>query len=346
VGGGVSATNVSVTSATSISATLTIAAAAAIGARDVIVTNPGGEQAVLEDGFSVTAAAPSAPSLTLTFHGRTRDRVGRANVALAPDGSLDGTVTATLRAPGGRTVTAVRLQTSTYGTWDTTAATAYWGLGVAGTLDGPLLNHPATMAVSVPVADGGSFVLFAADSSTGKHFAAGVALTLTTTFADGASVTAKLTIAGPSPAPSEPPPPPPAPPSLTLGFNGKIRDRVGRGNVALAADAAADGIVTVRLSASGGRTITGLKLQTSTWGTWDTSAATAYWVLGVAATADGPLLNNPSTMNVSAMVADGGSLVLVAADSSTNRHFSPGTKLTVTATFSDGSTATSATAVP
>ena len=36
-------------------------------------------------------------------------------------------------------------------------------MAVAATLDGALLNAPGTMAVNFPVADGGSFVLFAAD---------------------------------------------------------------------------------------------------------------------------------------------------------------------------------------
>ena len=50
-----------------------------------------------------------------------RDRVGQGNTALAPDGAMDGTLTVTLSAPGGRTVTALRLDSNAPGTWDTSS---------------------------------------------------------------------------------------------------------------------------------------------------------------------------------------------------------------------------------
>ena len=95
---------------------------------------------------------------------------------------------------------------------------------------------------------------------------------------------------------------------------------------------------------SGGRTVTGLRL-TSNWATWPGTWRTSKpgdWVLGVATTQTGPLLNTPGTMAVSFPVADEGSFVVFAADY-LGGEFAPGDVLAVTATFSDGSTATAAT---
>jgi hypothetical protein len=60
---------------------------------------------------------------------------------------------------------------------------------VASSLDGVLLNAAGMMAVSFPVADGGSFVVFASDYLTGE-FLSGRALTLTATFSDGTTAIA------------------------------------------------------------------------------------------------------------------------------------------------------------
>ena len=72
-------------------------------------------------------------TLTLAFNGQLRDRVGQGNVAVGADGALDGTLTATLSAPGGRTVTGLRLDSSAPGTWDTTSESIFWALGAATT---------------------------------------------------------------------------------------------------------------------------------------------------------------------------------------------------------------------
>src|SRR5947208_1394191 len=101
------------------------------------------------------------------------------------------------------------------------------------------------MAVSFPVADGGSFVVFASDSQ-GSEFLSGRTLTLTATFSDGSTATAVTTVQ------------PAAPANVALVYNGMLRDRVGQGNTALAPDGALDGALTVTLSAPGGRTVTGL----------------------------------------------------------------------------------------
>ncbi len=273
-----------------------------------------------------------SPTMTLAYSGKLRDRVGQDNTALAPDGALDGTLTATLSAAGGRTVTGLRLDSNAPGIWDTDSATQYWVLAVATTLDGPVLNAPGTMAVNFAVTDGGSFVLFASDY-LGTEFLVGNTLRLTATFADGSTATATTTVANAAPA------------TLTLVYNGKLRDRVGQDNTALAPDGALDGTLTATLSAAGGRTVTGLRLDSNAPGIWDTDSATPYWVLAVATTLDGQVLNAPGTMAVNFAVTDGGSFVLFASDY-LGTEFLSGNTLTLTATFADGSMATAVTTVP
>jgi hypothetical protein len=270
-------------------------------------------------------------TLTLAYNGMIRDRVGQGNTALGPDGALDGTLTATLSAPGGRTVTDVRLDSDGPGIWDTSSASEYWVLAVAQAIDGALLNAPGTMAVNFPVAAGGSFVVFASDYQ-GMEFLPGRTLMLTATFADGS--TAKALIKVPTPTPA----------TLTLAYNGMIRDRVGQGNTALGPDGALDGSLTVKLSAPGGRTVTGVRLDSDGPGIWDTTSGSPYWVLAVAPTLDEALLNAPGTMAVNFPVADGGSFVVFASDYQ-GKEFSPGRTLTLTVTFADGSSATAVTTV-
>ena len=420
-GSGITVSNLAVASSTQLTATLTIAAGAALGSRDVTVTNSIGGSGTLAGGFTVASAGPA--SLTLTYNGMLRDRVGQGNTALAPDGALDGTLTVTLSAPGGRTVTALRLDSNAPGTWDTSSDTGFWALAVAPSLDGAILNAPGTMAVNFPVANGGSFVVFASDFQ-GIEFLSGRSLTLTATFADGSSATAATTVVGStvtvsSVAPNQGSPgaavpvtvngtgfaagaaltvggtgvtvanvtitsatqltatlniaggaAPGArdvtvtnsggtggtlvggftvasagPASLTLTYNGMLRDRVGQGNTALGPDGALDGTLTVTLSAPGGRTVTALRLDSNAPGTWDTSSDTGFWALAVAPSLDGAILNAPGTMAVNFPVANGGSFVVFASDFQ-GIEFLPGRTLTLMATFSDGSTATASTTVP
>src|SRR5215471_16691221 len=329
LGEGVTATNVIVSSSTQLAATLTIATGATLGPRDVTVTNAIGGRGTLASGFAVVNA--SSASLSLAYNGLLRDRVGQGNIALAPDGVPDGTFTVTLSATGGRTVTGLRLDSNAPGTWDTSSSTVFWVLGVAPSLDAAVINASSTMAVNFTVADGGSFVIFAADYQ-GTEFLTGRTLTLTATFSDGSSATATTTIASTGPA------------SMTLAYNGLLRDRVGQGNVALAPDGVPDGTFTVTLSATGGRTVTGLRLDSNAPGTWDTSSSTVFWVLGVAPSLDAAVINASSTMAVNFTVADGGSFVVFAADYQ-GTEFLAGRTLTLTATFSDGSSATATTTI-
>ena len=140
-GTGVTSSNVTVGSAAQLTATLTIAGGAAPGPRNVTVTNSGGGGGgTLTGGFTVVAPATGGPvtpnqgtsgatapaTLTLVYNGMIRDRVGQGNTALAPDRALDATLTATLSAPGGRTVTGARLDSDGPGIWDTTSGSGYW----------------------------------------------------------------------------------------------------------------------------------------------------------------------------------------------------------------------------
>ena len=279
---------------------------------------------------AVTTVSGGPSTLALTFNGKLRDRVGQGNTALGFDGAPDGTLTATLHASGGRTITALRLDSDAPGVWDTTSNTGFWVLAVADTLDGPIHNTPGTMAVNFPVADNGTFVVFAADFQA-SEFLAGRTLTLTATFADGSTAVAVTTVSG-------------GPSTLALTFNGKLRDRVGQGNTALGFDGAPDGTLTATLHASGGRTITALRLDSDAPGVWDTTSNTGFWVLAVADTLDGPVHNTPGTMAVNFPVADNGTFVVFAADFQAS-EFLPGRTLTLTATFADGSTAAAVTTV-
>src|SRR5439155_652034 len=290
---------------------------------------PGSAHGATGKPASGLTVSPAAATLTLAYNGKLRDRVGQNDTALAQDGALDGTLTATLSAPGGLTVTALRLDSSAPGVWDTTSGSQFWVLGAAMTLDGALLNAAGTMAVNFPVADGGSFVVFASDYLNGE-FVPGNTLTLTASFSNGSTATAVTTVPSAGPA------------TLTLAFNGKLRDRVGQANLALGADGALDGTLTATLSASGGRTVTGLRLDSNAPGTWDTTGATGFWVLAVAPSLDGAVLNAPGTMAVNFPVADGGSFVVFASDY-LDSEFLSGNTLTLTATFSDGSSASAST---
>jgi hypothetical protein len=123
-----------------------------------------------------------------------------------------------------------------------------------------------------------------------------------------------------------------------LAYDGKLRDRVGPSGVGLGSDGILDGTLTVTLASTGGRTVTRLLLESSAPGSWSTDTATGSWILGVANSLDGVLLNDPVTMAVNFTVTDGSSLTLFASDSG-DLEFAPGTALTLSVSFSDGSNA-------
>src|SRR5262249_22767641 len=199
-------------------------------------------------------------------------------------------------------------------------------------LDGPLYNSADTR-VNFAVADGGSFSVFASDNSN-NLFAGGSSFTLTVAFADGSTATASFTIPSPPPA------------NIALNYNGKLRDRVGQGDLALGPDNSLDRTFTVTLlSGCGSRTVTRLDLSRSGGGNWDTVPANGYyWALGAANSLDGTLYNSADT-RVNFAVADGGSFSVFASDNS-NNLFAGGSSFTLTVAFADGSTATASFIIP
>ncbi len=142
---------------------------------------------------------PRPPALMLGWEGLAQDRVGQAKLALAPDGANDGTLTVIMNASGGRTVTGLKLDSyqpnnpSPVGTWDTDINSTYFVLGASMTLDGPLLNDPATAAVNFFVAEGDSFVVFASDLQD-MEFLSGNTLSLVGFFSDASTASAQVVI--------------------------------------------------------------------------------------------------------------------------------------------------------
>jgi subtilisin family serine protease len=329
-GPGVTVTAATVVSPVEIAAVVSLGAGAALGPRDVVVTNPGGRSATLPAAFLVI---PPPPAVTLTYLGLVRDRVGRANTAYASDGAADGVVRVALGAgSGARQVTRLELRSNAAGLWDTDPATSSWSLGAASGIDGALLNA-GTGAVSFPVSDGGSFVVFAAEDSVAGHFRGGRVLTLVARFADGSVATASVTIVVP------------APPPVTIAYLGTLRDRVGRANTAYAADGALDGTLQMTLGAGGGpRTVTRIELRSSAAGLWDTDPVTPSWSLGVAMSLDASLLNGAGGA-VGVDLAEGQTVNLFAAEDSVAGHFAAGRTLTLTVSFADGSVATASVTV-
>jgi len=421
-GAGITVSNVAFVSSTRLTASFAIDGAAASGAREVSVTNSNGNGGSLPNAFTVSVPAPA--TLTLVFSGRLRDKVGGGDTALAGDGAADGTMTLTLGAAGGKTVTALQLSNGIGGVWDTTAPNAAWVLGVATSPDGALLNNPTTTAINQAVPDGGSLTLFASDYNAGQGFATGRTLTVTATFSDGTSAQATTTVTTvavtvtavtPNQAMRGSTVPVtidgtgfvtgasvsagagitvtnialvsstrltasfvidgaatggardvtvstpssgggsllngftvnvPVTAAITLAYNGKLRDAVGGGDMWLGGDSSLDATMTLTLSAPGGKTVTALQLSNGIGGVWDTTAPNGSWLLGVALSPGGVLLNDPATMAVTAMVPDGGSLTLFASDYGFGVGFGSGRTLTVTATFSDGTSATASTVTP
>ena len=412
-GAGITVSNVVFVSPTQLTATFRIDGAATLGTRNVRVTLPTGEMATLSQAFTVNPAV----TVTLAFNGKLRDKVGGGDTARTGDGALDGTLTMTMSATGGRTVTALRLSNGIGGVWDTVSPNGSWLLGVATSLDGPLLNDVTTMAVNTMVADGGSLRVFASDYGGGLGFATGGTLTIVATLADGTSVQASTKVTSTAPTVSAVTPNQgtsgtavpvtidgttfvngvtvsagtgvtvgnvafvsstrltatftiaadatggardvtvtnpngtggtlanaftvtvPQTVTLSLVYNGKLRDRVGGGDTSRTGDGLADGTLTLTLNAIGGRTVTALQISNGIGGSWDTTSPNSAWLLGVALSLDGALLNDPTTMAVNQMVFDGGSLRLFASDYGGGLGFAPGTTLTVTATLSDGTSA-------
>src|SRR5207249_5942448 len=133
--------------------------------REGTVTLAGNGGGTRLNGFTVNV--PTA--ITLGYAGKLTVSLRGALPFFAGDGAVDATMTLTLSAAGGKTITALQLQNGIGGGWDTTPHIS-WVLGVASSLDGALLNNAATTAVNMFVPDGGSLRLFASDYNGGQGF--------------------------------------------------------------------------------------------------------------------------------------------------------------------------------
>lgn len=161
-----------VASATSMTAVISVAAAALPGPRDVVVTNPDGQASTLVGGFTLTQALPApgvsllasvnpvAPggSTTLTFASS-----GATSLTLSPGGALTGT---------GGTLVVSPATTTTY---------LLTGTGPGGT---------ATAALTVTVLAAGNLPPTAALTATPSTIVAGTSTTLT--FSSANATTAAL----------------------------------------------------------------------------------------------------------------------------------------------------------
>src|SRR2546425_1484578 len=108
---------------------------------------------LFRSGFTVNVPVPA--TVTLAYNGKLRDKVGGGDTFLGGDGAADATMTLTLRAAGGRTVTALQLSNGIGGTGGTTAPNAAWGVGGAGPPGGGPLYNAATMGGECPAGRGG-----------------------------------------------------------------------------------------------------------------------------------------------------------------------------------------------
>jgi len=169
----------------------------------------------------------------------------------------------------------------------------------------------------------------------GQMFVPGSAFTISVNFADGTSATASASINST-----------PAVPTLSLGFDGMVRDRVGQSEFALSADGQLDGVFTVTLNpGSGSRTISRLQLnRAGAIGIWDTQGGDGFWSLGAASGLDTALLNATDD-SVNLALTEGGSFKVFAADY-LSQMFVSGSGFTLTANFSDGSIASANVTIP
>lgn len=130
---------------------------------------------------------------------------------------------------------------------------------------------------------------------------------------------------------------------MNLIYDGKLRDRVGGSETVVAPDGALDGTFT--LSFTSAKTITKLALiRQNLTGAWDTVPNNIYWALGVASGLDSTLLN-AGDGSVNFTVEANGSVKIFASDFQ-GTEFIPGSQFTLTATFSNNSTAAATFTIP
>jgi len=133
------------------------------------------------------------PSLTLSYNGKIRDKVGLGDTALSPDGAMDGTFTVTVPSGGGtKTVNSLELRNSANGVWDTKPFNGYSALGAANSLNGSMLNN-SDSSVNFSVKAGASFNVFGSDFNN-SHFNSETTFLIAVKFTDGSRAAGTLTI--------------------------------------------------------------------------------------------------------------------------------------------------------
>ncbi len=135
---------------------------------------------------------------------------------------------------------------------------------------------------------------------------------------------------------STPPPPPTPNPTISLVYNGKTRDVVGVGK-SISSDGANDASFTTTLSFE--KRIISLNLDGN--GVWNTIPNSPNWVIGVANTSSGPLINKPDT----SIDFTQNTFHFFASDDTFNR-FAPGNGYSLTVTFYDNTTAAVTLVIP
>jgi subtilisin family serine protease len=199
-GDGIMVNGTTVNTASDLTVSISIASSAALGVRDVTVSNVGGQSATRSGGFKVV---PPPPTMALSYLGRLRDKVRPSATIIGSDGVLDTTFTVTVQSTLGlsRTVTQLEVRRSDgAGVWDTIPTTDSWIVGVSSTLDGTLVNT-SNGTVTFPVTDGQTVYIFAADA-TPPLVVGGTTFLVTTRFADGSASTIPVPIPQPTITPS------------------------------------------------------------------------------------------------------------------------------------------------
>src|ERR1043166_3331639 len=134
--------------------------------------------------FQANLVVPPAPSISLTFNGKTVDRIGQGEFARTPDGQLDGVFTVTLNTgSGNRFVTRVDVvRNNGDGIWNTNPGDGFWILGAA-TNETALLYNGATDSVNFLLMEGSTFKIFASDLQN-RMFTPGSNFVVTVSFGD------------------------------------------------------------------------------------------------------------------------------------------------------------------
>jgi hypothetical protein len=303
------------------------------------VGSSGSATVTIVDNDSQTACSPS---IALGYDGAIRDRVGQGELALTPDGQADGVFSALFTGSGNNCVV-MRLElnrTGLVGVWDTVPNDQFWILGAANGLDTGLINANDG-SVNISLLGGNSFKMFAADYASAPAgfpnglFIPGSTFSLKATFSNGVTTTSSVTINSTFSGPT-----------ISLSYDGKIRDRVGQSELALNSDGQLDGVFSVTLNAgSGNRTVNRLQLsRLGAVGIRDTQAGDGYWSLGVANTLDTNLLNAANDA-VNFQLSEGNTFKLFASDYQ-GQLFVPGSSFTLSVDFSDGATAIQSVTIP